>query len=174
MKQRFLECGRIVAVHGLRGDVRVQPWGGSANELCEFEALFLNKGEQRVEVENARVQKNVVLLKLAGVDNVEQAQQMRGKVLYIDREQDSLAEGQFYVQDLLGMRVVDADSGTLYGELCDVTGTGANDVYHIRFADGSVKLAPAIPQVVLSVDPDGGEMRIRPLAGLFDDDGESF
>lgn len=169
MKQRYLECGKIVAAHGLRGDVRVQPWGNDPNELCGFTALFLDKGARQVTVELARVQKNVVLLKIEGVDTVEQAQQLRGKVLYIDRELDTLEEGQYYVQDILGLRVVDADSGKLYGELIDITETGANDVYHVRFADGSVQLVPAIPQVIIGIDIDSGEMKIRPLVGLFDD-----
>lgn len=168
MKQKFLECGRVVAVHGLKGDLRVQSWGNTPEDLCAFDTLYFDKGAQAVRVEQARVQKNVVLLKLEGVDTLEQAQQLRGRVLYMDREQDTLEPGQYYLQDLLGLRVIDADSGEQYGELCDVTATGANDVYHIRFADGSVNLIPAIPQVIVSVDPDGGEMKIRPLPGLFD------
>lgn len=169
MKQRFLECGRIVSTHGLNGDLRVQPWGGGPQELCKFDTLFLDKGGRPVQVENARRQKNLVLLKLKGIDDLAQAQALRGQVLYIDRELDTLEEGQYYVQDLMGLRVTDADDGRLYGVLCDVTSTGANDVYHIRFADGEVGLIPAIPQVVIAVDLDGGEMKIRPLPGLFED-----
>lgn len=169
MKQRYLECGKIVAAHGLCGDLRVQPWGNDPQGLCGFSTLFLDKGAAPVTVEKARVQKNVILLKLAGVDTLEAAQAMRGQVLYIDREMDTLAPGQYYIQDLMGLRVTDADSGEQYGELCDVSETGANDVYHIRFADGTEKLIPAIPQVVISVDVDAGEMTIRPLPGLFSD-----
>lgn len=169
MKQRYLECGRIVAVHGLRGDVKVQCWG-DPEELCGFDTLFFDKGTTPAVVEKARTQKNMVLLKLAGVDTPEQAQALRGKLLYIDREMDTLAPGQYYIQDLLGLRVLDADDGQLYGEICDITETGANDVYHIRFADGTVKLIPAIPQVILNTDVDAGEMHIRPLAGLFEDE----
>ncbi|MEG0541589.1 MAG: ribosome maturation factor RimM [Angelakisella sp.] len=170
MKQRFLECGKIVAIHGLKGDLKVQCWGGSPEELCDFGTLFFDKGEKPVTVEKARMQKNMVLLKLEGVDTPEQAQALRGKVLYIDRELDNLEDGQYYIQDLIGLRVVDADDGHLYGTLCDVSETGANDVYHIRFEDGTVKLIPAIPQVVLKIDIDAGEMTIRPLVGLFEDE----
>ena len=69
---------------------------------------------------------------------------------------------------LLGMEVFDADTGARYGVLCDVSETGANDVYHIRFDDGVERLIPAIPQVVASVDLPGNRMEIRPLEGLFD------
>ena len=167
--KRFLECGKIVTTHGLRGEVKVQPWCDSPEELAEWETLYLDKGDTEVTVERARVQKNMVILKLAGVDRVEDAQLLRGRILYLDRTMEELEEGVYYIQDLLGIEVRDADTGTLYGELVDVTETGANDVYHIRFADGKVRLIPAIPQVVISVDVEAARMEIRPLEGLFDD-----
>ena len=173
MKKEFLECGKIVSVHGLRGDVRVQPWGDSPEDLCALKTLYLDGGKTAVEVERARVQKNMVLLKLRGCDTPEAAQALRNKVLYIHRSQESLEEGQYYLQDLLGMQVYDADTGKLYGELCDWSETGANDVYHIRFADGKERLIPAIPQVIVKVDVEGERMENRPLKGLFDDEPEN-
>ena len=74
-----------------------------------------------------------------------------------------MEEGEYLIQDLMGLKVVDVDDGHLYGELTQVSPTGANDVYHIRFADGKERLIPAIPQVVLEVDLDGGVMKIRCL-----------
>lgn len=167
--KRFLECGKIVTVHGLKGEVKVLPWCDSPEEMARWEVLYLDKGETELAVERARVQKNMVILKLAGVDTVEDAVRLRGKVLYLDRTMEELEEGVYYIQDLLGMEVRDADTGALYGELADVTETGANDVYHIRFGDGKIRLIPAIPQVVISLDPEAGRMDIRPLEGLFDD-----
>ncbi len=172
MKKEFLECGKIVSVHGLRGEVRAQSWGDSPEDLCAFETLYLDGGKTPVTVERARVQKNVVLLKLKGCDTPEAAQALRGKVLYLHRGQEQLEEGQYYLQDLLGMQVYDADTGRLYGELCDWSETGANDVYHIRFEDGKERLIPAISQVVIRVDVEGERMEIRPLKGLFDDEPE--
>ncbi|MEG1687641.1 MAG: ribosome maturation factor RimM [Angelakisella sp.] len=168
MKKRYLECGKIVSLHGLHGEVKVQAYG-DLDELCGYPTLFFARGEQPVAVELARPHKGMALLKLAGVDTPEAAQQLRGQVLYMDRELDTLEPGQYYIQDLIGLRVTDADSGALYGTLCDVTETGANNVYHIKFADGSVQLIPAIAQVVIAVDIDAGEMKIRPLPGLFAD-----
>ena len=109
----------------------------------------------------------MVLLKLEGVDTPEAAQALRGRVLWLDREEDTLEEGQYYLQDLMGLSVKDADTGEVYGTLRDVTETGANDVYHVAFPDGRVQLVPAIPQVVLDIDLEGGVMLIRPLEGLF-------
>ena len=167
MKKRFLECGKIVSTHGLRGEVKVQPWCDGPEALLPISTFYLDGGKTPMKAEKCRTQKNMVLLKLAGVDTPEAAQALRGRVLWLDREEDTLADGQYYIQDLIGLSVEDADTGETYGRLCDVTETGANDVYHVAFPDGSVQLVPAIPQVIAAIDVDDGKMLIRPLEGLF-------
>ena len=79
-------------------------------------------------------------------------------------------EGVYFIQDLIGLEVLDVDTGKSYGKLTDVMQTGANDVYEVKDADGKTVLIPAIPDVVQETDLDGGVMRIRPLEGLFDAD----
>ena len=81
-----------------------------------------------------------------------------------------LEEGEYFIQDLIGLEVVDADTGESYGKLSDVSQTGANDVYHISKPGEKEKYIPAIKQVVIETDVDGGVMKIRPLKGLFDDE----
>ncbi len=167
MKKRFLECGKIVATHGLRGEVKVLPWCDGPEALVPIKTFYLDGGNTPKRAERCRIQKNMVLLKLEGVDTPEAAQALRGRVLWLDREEDTLEEGQYYIQDLIGLSVEDADTGERYGTLRDVTETGANDVYHVAFPDGRVQLVPAIPQVIAKIDVDGGKMLIRPLEGLF-------
>lgn len=167
MKKRYLECGKIVATHGLRGEVKVLPWCDGPEALLPFDTLYLDRGATALAVEKARAAKNMVLVKFRGYDSPEAVQPLRGKVLYLDREEDSLEEGQYYIQDLMGLVVEDAGTGEAYGTLSDVTETGANNVYHITFPDGKVQLIPAIPEVVLSIDLEAGKMYIRPLEGLF-------
>lgn len=167
MKKRFLECGKIVATHGLRGEVKVLPWCDGPEALVPIKTFYLDGGNTPKRAERCRIQKNMVLLKLEGVDTPEAAQALRGRVLWLDREEDTLEEGQYYIQDLIGLSVEDADTGERYGTLQDVTETGANDVYHVAFPDGRVQLVPAIPQVIAKIDIDGGKMLIRPLEGLF-------
>ena len=167
MKKRFLECGKIVATHGLRGEVKVLPWCDGPEALVPIKTFYLDGGNTPKRAERCRIQKNMVLLKLEGVDTPEAAQALRGRVLWLDREEDTLEEGQYYIQDLIGLSVEDADTGERYGILRDVTETGANDVYHVAFPDGRVPLVPAIPQVIAKIDIDGGKMLIRPLEGLF-------
>ena len=169
MKKEFLECGKIVSTHGVRGEVRVQPWCDTPDFLEQFDTLWTGRDRAPVHVQRARAHGNIVILKLEGVDTVEQAAACRGQVLYLRRDQIPLEEGEYLVQDLLGCRVVDADTGADYGQVYDVRPTGANDVYYLRDAQGRERLVPAIPQVVLERDIDGGVITIRPLEGLFDD-----
>ncbi len=170
MKKNFLECGKLVAMHGIAGELRMQPWC-EPEDLIGVKRLFLDPdGLQPVRVIRARPHKNVVILKLADVDTPEQAALLRGKVLYVDRTAISLLPGEYFIQDLIGMRVVDADDGRFYGTLTDVLETGANNVYQVTFPDGKDRLVPAIEQVVIERDVDAGIMRIRPMEGLFDDE----
>ncbi len=169
MKKQYLECGRIVSTHGVRGEVKVEPWCDSPDFLLDFDAFYVGKEQKEMQVEGARVHKTMVLLKLCGVDTPEQGMALRGKMLFIDRSKVSLEEGEYFVQDLIGLSVYDADDGRLYGRLVEVSQTGANDVYHIRFEDGKIGLVPKIPQVVLGIDIEGGRMEIRPLPGLFEE-----
>lgn len=169
MQKEFLEAGKIVNVHGLKGDVKVMPWCDSADFLCEFERLFLDGGDTELEIEKARVFKNTAIIKFAGIDTVEQAETLRNKVLYMWREDVELDEDCYFVQDLIGLKVYDADSNFLYGEIADVMQTGANDVYSIK-GNGREYLVPAIPDVIIETDIENGTMKIRPLDGLFDED----
>jgi len=169
MLKRWLDCGKIVATHGVRGDVKVEPWCDSPEDLLRFPMMYLGAEKRPLVVEKARVHGGMVLLKIVGYDTPETAAALRGGVLYLDRADVPMAEGEFFVQDLIGLDVFDADTGALYGQLCDVSQTGANGVYHIRFDDGKVRLVPVIPQVVTLVDPLAGRIEIRPLPGLFDD-----
>lgn len=164
----YLEIGKIVTVHGLRGDVKVQPWCDSPEFLCAFPVLYLGKEKKEVEVIDARVQKNMAVLRLGGYETVEQAETLRNQMLYLHREDVELEDGTYFVQDLMGLEVLDADSGVSYGILKDVLQTGANDVYVVQPEDGKEVLIPAIPDVIVETNLEEGCMKIRPLEGLLD------
>lgn len=167
MKQ-FLEIAKIVAVHGLRGEVRCQYYCDSAEVLCEFDELYFDKGKTAVKIERAYPHKNVVIMRLEGVDSIEKAQPLVGKMLYLDRNDAELEEGLYFVQDIIGLTVKDADSGKVYGKITEVYQNGASDVYSIKQPNGSELMFPCIDEVVLKTDIEAGEMLIRPLKGLFD------
>ena len=168
MLKPFLEAGRIVGTHGVRGELRLEPWCDTAAFLSGFKTLYWQEGRTPAQVESARPHKSLLLLKLAGVDTVEQAEALRGRVVYIARTDARLPEGQYFQQDLLGCEVVDADTQQVYGKLTDIFSTGANDVYQVTDAAGKNYLLPAVRQVVPAVDTTAGRVEIRPIRGIFD------
>ena len=167
-KKRYLEAGQVVGTHGIRGELRVQPWCDSPEVLASLKTLYFDEGRTPLRVKS-RPHKNVTLVQLEGVDTVQDAAALRGRILYLDRGDLKLPEGRYFIQDLIGLSVVDADTGETYGTLSEVSPTGANDVYHVDRGDGEV-LVPAIADVVVDTDLDAGVMRIRPIKGLFDDE----
>ena len=110
MKSPFLEAGRIVGTHGVRGELRVEPWCDSARFLTGFSEFYWDGGREKVKVVSSRPHKNLLLLKLEGVDTVEAGDALRGRVLYLARADAKLPQGRFFVQDLLGLSAVDADT----------------------------------------------------------------
>ena len=164
MKNKYLDAGKIVNTHGIRGELKIYPLCDGPDFLLEFDRFFIDGNE--IEVVSSRVHKNVTLMRLKGIDHIDQAEAMVGKVLQIDCDDIELAEGQYFIEDLIGMRVVDADSGKEYGKLKSVIQTGANDVYEVQ--GDKLYLVPKIDDVVLNTDLESGIITIRPLKGLFD------
>ena len=170
MRKQFLDTGKIVGTHGIRGEVRIDPWCDSPEFLCAFKKLYLDEnGETFIEVKS-RPHKHIVLAKIKGVDTIEQAERLRGKIVYINRADIQLDEGVNFVQDLLGLEGTDAESGRVYGKITDVLRTGANDVYEITDDSGKKYLAPVIDEVIRETNVDGGYIKITPMKGLFDDE----
>lgn len=167
MKKDFLEAGKIVNTHGIRGEVKIMPYCDSPELLCEFDRLFIGKNHKEIIIERSRVFKNMVIAKLEGVDTPEAAEKLRNKMLFMHRDDLELDEDTYFIQDLIDMEVRDADTDFMYGNIADVMQTGANDVYVVNGADKEY-LVPAIPDVVISTDIDSNIMLIRPLEGLFD------
>ncbi len=170
MKKQYLDSGKIVGTHGIKGEVRIDAWCDSPEFLCAFKKLYLDsKGETFIEVKS-RPHKNVVLAKIKGIETIEEAERLRGKLVYINRDDINLEEGVNFVQDLIGLEVRDADNDNVYGKITDVLRTGANDVYEITDADGKKYLAPVIDDVIIETNVDDGYTLIRPMKGIFDDE----
>ena len=113
-----------------------------------------------------------MLLKLQGVDTVEQGDALRGKVLYLDRDDVELPEGRYFLQDLIGLKAVDGNTGREYGVLQEVLPTGANDVYRIVDGAGREFLFPAVKHMIQGIDLEKGIIALLPIPGIFDGSGE--
>ena len=106
MAKEFLEAGKIVSTHGLKGEMRLQPWSDDASFLSSFESVFLDeKGEKEVKILSAKAHKNICLIALKGIDSIEKAESMRNKILYIKKSDASLESGSFFVDDILGIDI---------------------------------------------------------------------
>ena len=166
----FLDAGKIVGTHGVRGMVRIQHWCDSAEFFCSLKKLYLNEnGFEELIVNSSKPHGNVVIAAIKGIDSIETAEAYRNKVLFMRREDAGLEDGQYFISDLLGCEVFDADSGEKLGDISDVSETGANDVWHIKSGDKEY-LIPCIDDVVISVDIDAEKVIIRPLKGIFDNE----
>lgn len=172
MIKEFLEIGQIVGTHGVRGEVRVNPLCDSPDFLKGFKTLYFADNEScAVRVRSARPHGNVALLCLEGIDTVEAAQSLRGKILFMKRTDAKLKKGSYFIAELIGCEVFDADcTEKRYGVISDVSRTGANDVWHIKADDGKEYLLPSIPDVVIDVNVEENTVIIRPLKGIFDDE----
>lgn len=171
MIKEFLEVGQIVGTHGVRGEMRVNPWADGPEFIRQFKTLYYdNRGEKSVRVISARPHGNVAIVKLEGIDTVEQASAMRNKLLFMRRADAKIAKNSYFISELIGCEVFDSENADIcYGVLSDVSETGANDVWHIE-KDGQEYLIPAIPSVVINVDVAENRVEIKPLRGIFDDE----
>ena len=165
MLQQYLEVGKITNVHGLMGEVRVQPWADSPEFLCQFKTLYVDKAHWPIKVERARVHKNMVIMKLEGVTDVPGATAMRNAVLYIDRADANLPEGVFFLADIMGLEVRDAQSGEVLGKLDDVLTLPANNVYVVKGGPRELMI-PAVPQFIAETNVEGGYIAVNMIEGL--------
>ena len=161
MKQQYLEAGKITNTHGVRGEVRITPWADSAAFLRGFRTFYIDG--QPVRVLRSRVHKNQLIAQLEGYDDVNAAMTLKNKVIHIDRADAKLPVGRYFLQDLLGMRVV-SDAGETLGELADVLDLPQGSVYVVRGAREI--LIPDVPEFLLNIDAERGEITVHLLEGM--------
>lgn len=165
------QVGAITQTHGIKGEVKVFPLTDDISRFKNMKNLLLDAGKEgyiNLEVENARPQKNLVILKFKGIDNINDIEKYKGHGLYVTKENRvELKEDEYFIADLIGVSVyLDSDEDSVFGEITDVLQTGANDVYEITLLDGRSVLVPAIKDCVKSVDMENNKMIIHLLDGL--------
>ena len=165
MPEQYLEVGKVTSTHGVMGEVRVQPWADSPEFLCQFKTLYVDEAHWPIKVEQARVHKNMVILKLEGIIDVPSALSLRNAVLYIDRADAKLPKGSFFLADLMGLEVRDAQSGKVLGKISDIMNLPANNVYVVRGGEREL-LIPAVPQFIAETNVEGGYLRVNMMEGL--------
>lgn len=163
----LLKVGVITTTHGVRGEVKVYPTT-DADRFLDLEYVLLDTGREKrkLEIQNVKYFKNLVILKFKGIDNINDIEMYKQRELWVPREEaQELDEDEYYIADLIGMKVVTED-GTSVGILKDVMETGANDVYVVQDAQGKELLLPAIHQCILDVDIEKNIMTVHLMKGL--------
>ena len=161
MRKSFIDAGEIVTTHGVRGEAKVLTWLDAPEMLCEFDRCRIDGKEYKIE--SCRVQKNCNLLKLQGIDTMEAAQAMRGKIIQLYRE--DISEDVIFGDELIGVAVF--CDGEKIGEITDVLDYPGNSVYVINKGEYMI---PAVKEFVLSTDIDKNEMHVKLIEGMRSDE----
>lgn len=166
--QQYLEVGKVVTTHGVMGEVKLELWCDGPEFLAGFDTLFLGRGGAApYKVLGVRPQKNMALVRLEGVCDMDAARALVGRVAYIDRAQAKLPKGRWFVQDILGCQVRDAATGQVYGTVADISRPGPHDVYTVKAPGGQEYRFPAVPEFLKGVCPDEGYVLVSPIPGMF-------
>lgn len=158
--------GKIVNTHGIKGEVKVYPYTDDIDNLSKIKEVFFDKKlNDKHKVKSCKIQKNMLIMKLESVNIVEEAAKLKDTNLYIIKEDISDMEDTYYVEDLIGMDVID-EKDVVIGTITYVFNTGANDVYEIKSSDNKEIYIPAIKDVVKKVDVKNKKMYIEMMEGL--------
>lgn len=166
MRNEILELGKVVNTHGIRGEIKIQPWCDDPEIFDTLDYIYI--GGERYEIRRSRFHKNCIIAQVNGVNNINEAELMRNKIVTIEREAlGELPEGTYYIADLEGLEVRTAD-GKILGNIKEVIRTGSNDVYVLDNDEKKPILIPVIEQVVKEVNIDDGYVEVELMKGLID------
>ncbi len=161
-----IKIGKIVNVVGLKGEVKVYNYSDSAEIYETAGSVYV--GDELIRIENVRLQKNMVVLKLEGISDRNGAEKARGREIFITEEDlPQLPQGQYYVRDLIGMAVKDEEGGTL-GSVTDVLQNTAQDIFEVGLPNGKRIMIPNVDEFILDIDPENREIRVRLIEGMMD------
>ena len=151
-----IEVGKIVNTFGIKGEVKVFP---EVDYLDELKAFYVDG--KKMEISKIRFQKNIAIMKIKGIDDINIAENLKGKIMEINEsDRTELPEGVYYIDDLIGFDVY-TDEGKLLGKLDDIFNTGANDIYQV----GDI-LLPAIDEVLKQIDTENKKIIVHIIKGL--------
>ena len=166
MKQ-YLEAGVVATTHGVRGEIKVNPWSDSPEFLKRFSRVFIDG--RAYKLLSARAHKSQTLIQLEGVCDVDQAMRLRGKIVSICRDDIALEEGTYFVQDIIGLQVYDLRTQTVIGAVRDVLTLPAGDVYVIG-DDKRESMIPVNPVFIKQTDLEKGIITVETIKGMLENE----
>ncbi|MFI3115387.1 MAG: ribosome maturation factor RimM [Clostridia bacterium] len=167
MKQ-YLEAGKIVNTHGLKGELKVMHWCDSAEFLCEFDTLYLDKDKTPMKVLKTRIHKGVAMLTFEGINDINIAETYKNKVLYIDRDEVDM-DGLVFQQDIIGIDVFDEFLDKKIGTVKDILPMPTYDMFVIK-GKNKEHLVPDVDAFVLEIDIENKLMTIKTIEGMIEDE----
>lgn len=169
MKKEYLECGMIRAPHGVRGVLNVECWCDSPRVLAKQKRVFIlgrDGSYKEIKVLTASPAPDRVLMGLEGIDSREAAQAYKNTVLYLHRDDIPVPKGAMLIADMIGLPVVDFDTGRVYGEISDVRDGVRYKLYTVKTDSGEVIL-PGVDEFIKEITEERG-LLVRPIPGFFD------
>lgn len=161
MKQ-YLEAGKVTSTHGVRGEVRIQPWTNSPEFLSGFKVLYIDNSPMNVL--SSRVHKSAVITLFEGIDTIDNAVRLKNKTVYINRNDVNLDKGEHFITDLIGFEAIDEANGCVLGRITDIIPLNPHNVYVIS---GTREiLVPAVPDFVKNIDTAAGRITFRLIEGM--------
>lgn len=168
MKKTYLECGRIINKRGIGGELKVECYCDSPTAINGAKVLFTDAdGKSSHKVKSIKNYKGFLYIMLDDVNSAEQADAMRGKSLFVNRDDIEVSSDRTFISDLIGLEVRDFESGVVYGKIKDVRNFGASDIYVIYDGKNEYML-PAVEGIVIEKNLDS-HILIKPIPGIFDD-----
>lgn len=157
-KEKYLECGKAVSTHGVRGTLRLECYCDTPEKLAKLRRMYIKTetGEMKLmKVRAASVQKTMVLVTFEDITDLNQAILYKGTTFYADRADMKLEKNQVFIADILGLDIIDADSGEKYGTLADVITPGCREVYVIDDVRGGQFMIPCVPEFIVKINDEG-------------------
>lgn len=167
-KTKYLECGRIINTHGVRGGLKLESWCDSPEDLADLKKVYLemNGGYEQHNVRRASVFKQFVIMEIEGVNDIDAASALKGRMLYADRDDISVSDGAYFIADIIGLPIIDEATGEKLGTLSEVINLGASDIYVIKTENGE-GMIPAVPEFIKRVDTESG-IYVSLIEGMLD------
>ena len=168
--EKYLEIGQIVNTFGIKGQVKIVPFTDDITRFDELKEIYVEKRNELklFQIEQVNYKKNMVILKLKGIETVEEAEKLRNCYLKIDRKDaKKLPKDTYFIVDLLGLDVY-TDEGKLLGKVDDIYNAGSSDIYVIKDELGKQILLPAIKDVLKEVDLENQKIIVHLIKGLVD------
>ncbi len=162
----YLAVGKVLKPQGIKGELKIEALTSFPERFLELERVFTEvSGWEELEISGVRLKQNFVFLKIKGIDSIEEAEPLRGKLLKIPASwRKKLPQGEYYIFDLIGIEVFSV-TGEHLGELTEVLSLPGNDVYLVVKEDQEIPV-PALKKVVKKVDISGRRMEVELLPGL--------